>query len=148
MLVFSGDTPLLAQSEGAPLAPSETSPSNRWRGQSPRSGAVEFRERHYSDTLLVVSRAGEQPAPAGLPQNGGFCQNSAAGWVVREGQSLFIADLETDPRLGPPSPGPLNPRPRRLFLVPLRARDGCIGVMAVEREGEFPRADRTAVETL
>lgn len=131
VLVFSGGPPLLAQSEGAP-----------------RSDPVEIREWHYSDTLLVVSRAGEQPAPAGLPQNGGFCHNSAAGWVVREGQSLFIADLETDPRLGPPSPGPLNPRPRRLFLVPLRARDGCIGVMVVEREGEFPRADRTAVETL
>ena len=99
-------------------------------------------------TPLVVSRAGEQPAPAGRSQRGAFCHDSAAGWVVREGQSLFIPDLDTDPRLGQSSSGRFNPRPRRLFLVPLRARDGGIGVMAVEREGEFSRADRTAVETL
>ena len=98
------------------------------------------------EPLLVVRRAGAPPARPG--QGEGFCDESAARWVVREGRSLFIADPETDPRLGPPPPGSRSPGVRRLFLVPLRARDDCIGVMAVEREGEFPRSDRTAVETL
>lgn len=100
------------------------------------------------EATLVVSRTDEQPPTVGFGQDKGFCHDSAAGWVLREGKSLFIADLETDPRFGPPSSIRPGLRPRRLFLVPLRARDGCIGAMAVEREGEFPRADRDTVETL
>ena len=66
--------------------------------------------------------------------------------MLATGQSLFVTDLETDPRFE--SLRPIGLRPRRLFLVPLRARDGLIGVMTVEREGEFPRGDREAAETL
>jgi signal transduction histidine kinase len=97
---------------------------------------------------LVVSRTDELPSPASFEPNGEFRHDSAAGWVLREGRSLFIADLETDPRFRLPSAAGLGLRPRRLFLVPLQAREGCVGVMAVEREGEFPGADRTAMETL
>lgn len=100
--------------------------------------------------LLIVS---QDAGPLSVSSAGGrahaadaYRKDSAAAWVLATGQSLFVADLETDPRFE--SFRPIGSRPRRLFLVPLKARDGLIGVMAVEREGEFPRGDREAAETL
>lgn len=73
-------------------------------------------------------------------------EDSAASWVARVGESLFVSDLESDRRFGAPwrSAG----RPRRALLVPLGAREGRLGVLAIERRGEFPRELRAAVETL
>lgn len=75
-----------------------------------------------------------------------FRADSAAGWVLREGRSLFVGDLESDLRFGPPRliAGP----PRRVVLAPLRAREERLGVLAVERWGEFSREQRAMVETL
>jgi len=75
-----------------------------------------------------------------------LAENSAARWVVRVGESLFVSDLESDRRFGAPwrSAGP----PRRTLLVPLSAREGRLGVLAIERRGEFSRELRAAVETL
>ncbi|MBI4587893.1 MAG: GAF domain-containing protein [Candidatus Rokubacteria bacterium] len=72
--------------------------------------------------------------------------HSVASWVLRDGHSLFVGDLESDHRFAPP--GLARGRPRRLLLVPLSAREGRMGVLAVERGGEFPRELRATVETL
>lgn len=97
---------------------------------------------------FVIGRTDEPRPTGGAGQAEEVCHGSAAAWVFREAQSLFIDDLETDPRFGPSdSPGP-DFRPRRLFLVPLRTQEGSLGVMAVERAGEFSRQDRAVVETL
>lgn len=72
--------------------------------------------------------------------------NSAAGHVLREGRRLFVSDLESDSRFGPAAPSAAPPR--RVLLVPLSAREGPIGVLAVERRGEFGRELRATVETL
>ena len=88
----------------------------------------------------VVARGEEEP------RRSIFEANSAVGWVLREGRSLFVRDLGSDPRFGAASLTAAPPR--RLFLVPLSAREGCIGVLAVERQGEFGRELRATVETL
>ena len=94
---------------------------------------------HGSEPLVVTRGEREQ-------ERGTFEADSAAAWVLREGHSLFVRDVESDPRFGPT---PLNAAPpRRLLLVPLSAREGRIGVLAVERRGGFGRELRATVETL
>lgn len=94
----------------------------------------------YGSEPLVVTR-GEREQERGAVE-----ADSAAAWVLREGQSLFVRDVESDPRFGPT---PFNAAPpRRLLLVPLSAREGRIGVLAVERRGGFGRELRATVETL
>lgn len=94
----------------------------------------------YGSAPLVVTR-GES-----LQGSGAVEADSAAAWVLRRGQSLFVRDVESDPRFGPASPTAAPPR--RLLLVPLSAREGRIGVLAVERQGGFGRELRATVETL
>ncbi len=98
--------------------------------------------------VLVQCGSGPLVVRRGEAEGGGclFRADSAAGWVLRERQSLFVGDLESDLRFG--SPGPAAGRPRRLFVVPLSAREEGIGLLAVERRGEFPRELRATVETL
>lgn len=105
------------------------------------------------EVVLLIVSPGSEPlvvssarSPVEASSAAGYRQDSAAGWVLATGTSLFVADLNTDPRFDLPRPIAL--RSRRLFLVPLRARDGLIGVMTVERHGEFPGEDQEEVETL
>jgi signal transduction histidine kinase len=103
----------------------------------------------FSDGAPLVVRRAEESFPRdGSGTAGTVAEESAARWVLREGRSLFVADLDTDPRFQPRRSASRGFRPRRLLLVPLRTRDGCIGVMTVEREGEFSPPDRSAVEAL
>src|SRR3972149_2513852 len=51
-------------------------------------------------------------------------------------------------RLWKPRPSRSSWRGGRGGPRPLGAREGCLGVLAIERRGEFPRALRAAVETL
>jgi signal transduction histidine kinase len=71
--------------------------------------------------------------------------DSAVGWALATGGRLFLSDA-ADGRLGPPEPRP-GP-PRRTLVVPLRGREGVLGALAIERQGEFPRELRGAAETL
>ncbi len=101
-----------------------------------------------AEAVAIVLAGGAEPTVAarGAEGPGAVAEDSAARWVLRAGESLFVSDLESDRRLGAPwrSAGP----PRRALLVPLGAREGRLGVLAIERRGEFPRALRAAVETL
>lgn len=94
----------------------------------------------YGSEATVVTRGGEESGRGSLEAS------SAVRWVLREGRSLFVRDLGGDPRFGAASLTAAPPR--RLFLVPLSAREGCIGVLAVERQGEVSRELRATVETL
>lgn len=75
-----------------------------------------------------------------------FGPHSAMAWVLTTGRRVYVSDLETDQRFG--RPGLAAAPPRRALMVPLRAREGSIGVLAVERHGEFPRGLRATVDTL
>lgn len=101
-----------------------------------------------AEAVAIVLAGGAEPTVAarGAEGPGAVAEDSAARWVLRAGESLFVSDLESDRRFGAPwrSAGP----PRRALLVPLGAREGRLGVLAIERRGEFPRALRAAVETL
>ncbi len=80
------------------------------------------------------------------PASSAFVADSAAGWVMRSGQRLFLGDMASDPRVrsAEPAAGP----PRRVLLLPLEAREGRLGVLAVERRGEFPRELRATARSL
>jgi len=101
-----------------------------------------------AEAVAIVLGGGAEPpvAARGAEGAGAVAEDSAARWVVRAGKSLFVSDLESDRRFGAPwrSAGP----PRRALLVPLGAREGRLGVLVIERRGEFPRELRAAVETL
>jgi signal transduction histidine kinase len=61
---------------------------------------------------------------------------SAAAAVLASGAPVFVPDTGC------------GPRPRRVLVTPLLARDATIGVLALEREGEIDGAERAAVATL
>lgn len=122
-------------------------------------GAVEELLTEAAETLrgafearavaIVLVREGAEPlvVTRGAHEAGRFDGTSAAGGVLRTGEPLFVSDLESDGRFGPP-PRRSAGRPRPALLVPLSAREGRIGVLAVERRGEFPRELRATAETL
>ena len=92
----------------------------------------------------VVMGCQEREAPRATPRELG--EDSVAAWVWSHGRSLFIPDLESDPRLG--GDGLAPGRPRRALVVPLQGPAGVIGVMVVERIGELRSGARAAIETL
>ena len=97
---------------------------------------------------IVLVRDGAWPLVVmrGAEGVGAFDGGSAAGWVLRTGESLFVGDLESDLRFG--APPRVAGRPRRALLVPLTAREERLGVLVIERLGEFPREIRATAETL
>lgn len=116
-----------------------------------RAAAAHLREALDARAVaIVVVPYGAEPVVVTYGEGGAmdaaFDAGSVAGWVLRRGESLFIGDLESDPRLGR-SPATAAP-PRRLLVVPLGGREGRIGVLAVERRGELGRELRATVETL
>jgi signal transduction histidine kinase len=111
--------------------------------------AEQVRASLRADAVTLVMAGGE----VALVRRGKACastttirEDSAAAWAWRERRSLFIADLESDPRFG--GDGLASGRPRRAFVVPLHGQGEVIGVMVVERVGELPRAERRAIGTL
>lgn len=108
--------------------------------------------RAHAVTLAVAAEGGDpvvmrcQEGEASWMPSPGLGEDSAATRVWRQGRSLFIPDLESDPRLG--GDGLAPEPPRRALLVPLRGQAGSTGVMVVERIGELPRGERGAIETL
>lgn len=100
---------------------------------------------------LIVAAGGTDPRVVrcqeenGVRTPSGPREDSAVTWVWNQGRSLFIPDLESDPRLG--GNGLAPGRPRQAFLVPLQGQS-MAGVMAVEQVGELPRWQRAALEAL
>jgi hypothetical protein len=100
---------------------------------------------------LIVAAGGTDPRVVrcqeenGVRTPSGPREDSAVTWVWNQGRSLFIPDIESDPRLG--GNGLAPGRPRQAFLVPLQGQS-MAGVMAVEQVGELPRWQRAALEAL
>ncbi|MBI3028104.1 MAG: GAF domain-containing protein [Candidatus Rokubacteria bacterium] len=99
-----------------------------------------------AEGVAIVLAGGAEPPVTARGAEGALADDSAAAWVMRAGGSLFVSDLESDRRFGAPWPG-AGP-PRRALLVPLDARAGRVGVLAIQRRGEFPRELRATVQTL
>jgi len=119
-----------------------------------RDAAAQVRRSLRAHAVALAVSAGP-PAPAlvhcqaagapGVPLVR-LREDSAAAWVWRSGQSLFVSDLASDPRLG--GDGLAAARPRRTLVVPLQGQAETIGVMVVERIGEVPRGELGTIETV
>jgi signal transduction histidine kinase len=86
-----------------------------------------------SDIALIVCDGPERAMSSTHPS---LAAASAVGDVLASGTPRFIRDTGGEPR------------PRRLLAVPLLARDGPIGVLAVGRTGEIGAAERRTIATL
>jgi signal transduction histidine kinase len=85
------------------------------------------------DSVGLVARHDDQLAVAG---SGPIAAGSLAVQVMETGTPGFVPDIGG------------RARPRRAFVTPLLAGGEPIGVLAVEREGELPVAERAAIATL
>jgi signal transduction histidine kinase len=123
-------------------------------------------QRRRFETLLAVQRALTEDAPLEIAlQRLRGCVAArlrvhSVGLVVRQDGHVAIAGggpivagslaavvLESGtPRFVPDTGGGI--RPRRAFATPLLAGGEPVGVLAVEREGELPVAEREAIATL
>ena len=56
-----------------------------------------------------------------------------AGWVAEHGEGQLVLDELTDPRVA--HFDDVGPEPGSLIVVPLRGRDGTVGVLTLERLG-------------
>lgn len=60
-------------------------------------------------------------------------ETGLATWVLEHNEPVRVTDQFDDPRVGHPPTGPVH---GSLLCVPLRGRDGAIGVLTLERLGE------------
>jgi len=99
----------------------------------------------FSESDPMFLTVGPDRSPRWL--SGASCdlrQDSAAAWVLKTRTVLYISDVFTDLRIQKePSWGPF---PRRLLLIPLMVAEECIGLVALERHGEFGRAERASAQ--
>lgn len=95
---------------------------------------------------IVLGLAAEPRMVASAP--GGLCLNerSAVAWALRVGRPMFVEDLHRDGRFASEQlPGPV---PVRGLLLPLDSGSEALGVLAVERAGDFPAATQAAAREL
>jgi K+-sensing histidine kinase KdpD len=73
-----------------------------------------------------------------------------AGWVAEQGETINIADANTDPRHSHLGEQKLNYQVQSLMAVPLRASNKVIGVLELvnNRRGAFSATDQVLAETL
>ena len=86
-----------------------------------------------ADAVALAVRDGERLALEGGAR---VAPGSAVDWVLAAGRPLFVPDTGG------------GPRPRRVFVTPLRAAGEPLGALAVERVGELGGAERAALEAL
>ena len=90
----------------------------------------------------VILLVGTDDAPRWVRNERAVFEGSPLGWVIGQKQVLYIPDLGSDSRLSrPPS---WTPFPRRLLLIPLMVAHECIGLLGIERHGEFRREERAS----
>lgn len=90
----------------------------------------------------VILLVGTDDAPRWVRNERAVFEGSPLGWVIGQKQVLYIPDLGSDSRLSrPPS---WTPFPRRLLLIPLTVAHECIGLLGIERHGEFRREERAS----
>ena len=81
-------------------------------------------------------------APAGLSLD----ERSAAAWVLRVGRPMFVEDLHRDGRFASEQrPGPV---PVRGLLLPFDSGSDPLGVLVIERAGDFPAAAQVAAREM
>jgi signal transduction histidine kinase len=133
----------------APLVGALTSAAHRQRRKYETLLAVQHAvadDRPLSDTLdrlqaLLAERCGAVAVALvvrdadGLTLSGGEClvPGSAVALALDTGNAVFVSDTGTEPR------------PRRVLAVPLLAREQVIGVLGVERVGEFGAGERASL---
>jgi signal transduction histidine kinase len=98
-----------------------------------------------SEPMLLS--VGTDGLPRWLKDASSSLRNDSAGaWVLGNRAVLYTSDLFTDPRIQRrPSWGPF---PRRFLLIPLMVAEECIGLVAIERHGEFGRAERASAQAM
>ena len=95
---------------------------------------------------IVLGRGVEARTVASAPT--GLCldERSAAAWALRVGRPVFVKDLHRDGRFASEQrPGPV---PIRGLLLPFDSGAEPLGVLAVERAGDFPAATQIAAREL
>jgi signal transduction histidine kinase len=94
--------------------------------------------------LLVADGVGQTPLAS--PSGSGFPMRSAAGWTLRTGRAVWIADLGCTPRVAPETGA--GSTPLRGLVLPLDSGRGPVGALAVERVGDLGSGARVAAEEM
>ncbi|HEY8237800.1 MAG TPA: GAF domain-containing protein [Candidatus Limnocylindrales bacterium] len=92
--------------------------------------AIELVDQTVGLLSPVIAR-GVDAEYYGLPWQAG--ETGLATWVLDHNEPVRVEDEFTDPRIAQPPSGPVH---GSLVCVPLRGRDGAIGVLTLERIGE------------
>ena len=95
---------------------------------------------------LVVGYAADTRMVATAPSGARFVEQSAVGWSLREGRTVFVEDLTRDARFAPEQIA--GPTPVRGLVLPLDSGSGPLGALAVERAGGLPAAMRAAAQEM
>jgi formate hydrogenlyase transcriptional activator len=76
--------------------------------------------------------------------------SSVAGWVFREGKPALVQDVSADERFYNEIHGNTEPLVRSILCVPLRGREGILGVVEVvnKEEGGFTVGDQRMLEAI
>jgi Nif-specific regulatory protein len=105
----------------------------------------EERDELYFAKVADESRAGHEQRLRGVrfPANQGF-----AGWVIHEGQSLIVPDVDNDPRFNRVIDVLTGMKTRSLVCVPLRTTERIIGVLQGinKHQGYFTAEDVRRME--
>jgi diguanylate cyclase (GGDEF)-like protein len=92
--------------------------------------AIELVDQERGGLTPVVARGVDSEF---YLQGWGEGESGLATWVVEHNEAVRIVDEHDDDRVLQPASGPVH---GSLVCVPLRARDGAIGVLTLERLGE------------
>jgi Nif-specific regulatory protein len=105
----------------------------------------EARDELYVAHVAGDHRVGQEPQWRGVrfPAEGGF-----AGWVMHEGQSLIVPDVDRDPRHYRGADAQSGMTTRSLIYAPLRTKDRTLGVLQGinKRQGPFTAEDVRRLE--
>ena len=95
--------------------------------------------------LVLRSSEGELIA-TGCPGPIRFDPASAGAWAMRSSRPIAVRDVSTDLRFVRPAGS--GAAPVRGLVLPLRAGDACLGVLAIERSGELDAATRSTAASI
>jgi signal transduction histidine kinase len=110
------------------------------------SATEQIRALLSAESVGLVIGPADARLTASAPGGRRFAEESAAGWTLREGQAVVVADLHRDPRFT--TPHVAGPTPVRGLVLPLDSGTGPFGALAVERAGGLPPAVRAAAEEM
>jgi Nif-specific regulatory protein len=105
----------------------------------------ERQELYFKVADDIDSHVGQKPQEIRFPAEQGI-----AGWVVREGISALVPDVEQDPRFYGGVDTQTGMKTKSLICVPLKTKDRIIGVLEAinKRKGSFFQEDIRLLESL